>query len=123
MAVKTADSVLARMALVPRVLEARGLDVTPGMIARLRALGDAGSVAVLEVILAEEVRHVAIGSRWFAWCCAREGLEPRATFIVLLRGNARGSLRGPFNRQARMEAGFDEAELADLARLVEEMST
>ena len=120
MALKTDDSVLARMALVPRVLEARGLDVTPGIIERLRVLGDVASVAVLEVILAEEVRHVAIGSRWYAWCCAREGKEPRATFLDLLRGHARGSLRGPFNRQARLDAGFDEDELAGIARLLEE---
>lgn len=120
MAVKTDDSVLARMALVPRVLEARGLDVTPGIIERLRVLGDTQSVAVLDVILAEEVRHVAIGSRWYAWCCAREGREPRATFLDLLRVHARGSLRGPFNRQARLDAGFDEDELAGIARLLEE---
>ena len=120
MACKTADSVLARMALVPRVLEARGLDVTPGMIARLRGLGDHASVAVLQTILAEEVRHVAIGSRWFAWCCAREGCEPQATFLDLLRGNARGSLRGPFNRMARLQAGFDDAELVAIARLAEQ---
>ncbi len=120
MAVKTDESVLARMALVPRVLEARGLDVTPGMIARLRGLGETEAVAVLEVILAEEVRHVAIGSRWFAWCCAREGVEPRATFLSLLRGNARGSLRGPFNLEARRAAGFDDDELADIARLAGE---
>ena len=120
MALKTDDSVLARMALVPRVLEARGLDVTPGIITRLRALRDAESVAVLEVILAEEVRHVAIGSRWYLWCCEREGREPRATFLELLRGQAKGSLRGPFNRQARLDAGFDEDELAGIARLAQE---
>ena len=122
MALKTDESVLARMALVPRVLEARGLDVTPGMIARLRVLGDHASVAVLEVILAEEVRHVAIGSRWFAWCCARDGREPRSTFIELLRGEVRRSLRGPFNIAARMDAGFDEHELAAIARLAEEVA-
>ena len=119
MAEKTADSCLARMALVPRVLEARGLDVTPGMIARLRGLGDGASADVLEVILREEVRHVAIGSRWFAWCCAREGREPQSTFIALVRDVARGSIRGPFNRPARTAAGFAEAELASLAALAQ----
>ena len=119
MAVKTADSDLARMALVPRVLEARGLDVTPGMIERLRGLGDQASVAVLQTILAEEVRHVAIGSHWFAWCCERDGVAPGPTFIGLLRGVARGSLRGPFNRPARLAAGFDDAELDSIARLAE----
>lgn len=117
MAERTADSCLARMALVPRVLEARGLDVTPGMIERLRSLGDQRSVAVLEVILAEEVRHVAIGSQWFAWCCGKEGLEPEATFIELLRGIARRSICGPFNLPARRAAGFAESELRLLAAL------
>jgi uncharacterized ferritin-like protein (DUF455 family) len=117
MAEKSADRCLARMALVPRLLEARGLDVTPGMIARFRALGDAASVAVLETILREEVGHVAIGSRWFAWCCAREGLAPEDTFIELLREVARGALRGPFNLEARRAAGFDDGELERLAAL------
>ena len=119
MAEKTAGSVLERMALVPRVLEARGLDVTPGMILRLRSNGDEASAAVLEIILAEEVGHVAIGSRWFAWCCEREGVEPGATFIALLRGVGRGSLRGPFNLPARQAAGFDEAEMQRITDLLE----
>lgn len=114
MAEKTAHSCLARMALVPRVLEARGLDVTPGMITRLRGLGDTESVAVLEVILAEEVRHVAIGSRWFAWCCEREGLVPDETFLGLAREEARGAIRGPFNIAARTAAGFADSELRAL---------
>jgi uncharacterized ferritin-like protein (DUF455 family) len=117
MAEKSADRCLARMALVPRLLEARGLDVTPGMIARFRALGDHESVAILETILREEVGHVAIGSRWFAWCCAREGLAPEDTFIELLGDVARGALRGPFNLEARRAAGFDESELGRLAAL------
>jgi uncharacterized ferritin-like protein (DUF455 family) len=120
MALKTDASALARMALVPRLLEARGLDVTPGMISRLRGQGDAASAQVLEVILAEEVRHVAIGSRWFAWCCQREGVEPGPTFLALVRGIGKGSLRGPFNREARLLAGFDEAELAGIAGLAGE---
>lgn len=116
MAVKTADSCLARMALVPRVLEARGLDVTPGMIARLRAVGDDATANILGVILREEVPHVAAGTRWFRWCCAREGRDPDATFANLLREHVRGGLRGPFNFDARRAAGFGEAELARLAR-------
>ena len=111
MAVKTAHSDTARMALVPRVLEARGLDVTPGMIERLQRAGDTATVAVLEVILREEVAHVAFGSRWFRWCCQRDGIDPRATFRVLLEEYMGGNLRGPFNHAARREAGFDEAEL------------
>jgi uncharacterized ferritin-like protein (DUF455 family) len=117
MAEKSAGRCLARMALVPRLLEARGLDVTPGMIERFRSQRDAASVAVLETILREEVGHVAIGSRWFAWCCAREGLAPEETFIGLLRAEARGALRGPFNLAARRAAGFDDSELQRLAAL------
>ena len=114
MAVKTAGSCRERMALVPRVLEARGLDVTPGMIARLRDVGDAETIAILEVILREEVAHVAAGSRWFRWCCADEGIEPEAEFARLLALHARGALRGPVNLEARRAAGFTESELQGL---------
>lgn len=114
MAEATADSVLARMALVPRVLEARGLDVTPGMITRLRAVGDDATADMLEIILREEVAHVAAGSRWFRWCCARDGLEPGATFRGLLQEHLRAGLKGPFNLAARRAAGFAEDELAAL---------
>jgi len=117
MAVKTADSCLARMALVPRVLEARGLDVTPGMIVRLRAVGDETTAAILEIILREEVAHVAAGSRWFAWCCEREGVDAQSTFHALIDKHLRGSLRGPFNTEARLRAGFSAAELARLDEL------
>jgi uncharacterized ferritin-like protein (DUF455 family) len=112
MAVKTADSCLARMALVPRVLEARGLDVTPGMIVRLRDVGDAASAAILEIILREEVAHVAAGSRWFAFCCEREGRDADATFAALIAEHVRGAIKGPFNVDARLAAGFSAAELA-----------
>jgi len=112
MAVKTSTSCMARMALVPRVLEARGLDVTTAMIERLRAVGDQRTVEILELILREEVAHVAAGSRWFAWCCEREGHDPEATFIALVREFARGTLKGPFNASARLAAGFSAAELA-----------
>jgi uncharacterized ferritin-like protein (DUF455 family) len=117
MAEKTAHHDTARMALVPRVLEARGLDVTPGMIDRLRAVGDEGTIAVLEVILREEVAHVAAGTRWFRWCCERDGLDPRETFLDLLRNYMGRNLRGPFNRPARLQAGFDEHELDQLTAL------
>jgi uncharacterized ferritin-like protein (DUF455 family) len=112
LAVKTSDSCLARMALVPRVLEARGLDVTPGMIARLRSVGDDTTAGILEVILREEVAHVAAGTRWFRWCCERDGRDPVATFHDLLRERLAGGLRGPFNPDARRAAGFGEDELA-----------
>ncbi len=114
MAVKTSDSCLARMALVPRVLEARGLDVTPGMIEKFRRAGDDATVAILELILREEVAHVAAGSRWFAWCCEREGRDFGATFDELIVRHAPGAVRGPFNAAARMAAGFSEAELRRL---------
>jgi uncharacterized ferritin-like protein (DUF455 family) len=114
MAEKTAHDALARMALVPRVLEARGLDVTPGMIAKLRALGDDATVEILEIILREEVAHVAAGSRWFRWCCERAGVAPESTFRKLLAEYARGVLHVPFNREARGAAGFSEEELAAL---------
>lgn len=117
MAEKTAHNDTARMALVPRVLEARGLDVTPGMIERLKGTGDHRTVAILEVILREEVAHVAAGTRWYRWCCERDGVEPRDTFIELLQHYMGVSLRGPFNRPARLEAGFDEYELDRLTAL------
>ncbi|MCR6702386.1 MAG: ferritin-like domain-containing protein [Dokdonella sp.] len=114
MARLTAGSCLERMALVPRVLEARGLDVTPGMIERLRSVGDRQTVAILETILREEVAHVAAGSRWFAWCCARAGCEPGDTFRALIERHLPGGLRGPFNTDARLQAGFSAQELAEL---------
>ena len=107
---KTSHDVLVRMACVPRVLEARGLDVTPNMIRRLRELRDAETIAVLEVILEEEVRHVEIGSRWFRWCCAQRGLDPTPTFARLLAENG-VLLRPPFNLEARARAGFLPEEL------------
>ena len=95
MAEKTAHDGLARMALVPRVLEARGLDVTPGMIAKLRNLGDHVTVEILELILREEVAHVAAGSHWFRWYCERASVEPRATFRELLAKVCRPHLAWP----------------------------
>lgn len=114
---KTAHDGLARMALVPRVLEARGLDVTPGMIAKLRGLGDDATADILEIILREEVAHVAAGSRWFRWYCDRAGVDPRLRFRELLKEYAGGYLHGPFNLQARLLAGFDEDEMAALSQL------
>ncbi|MDZ3822684.1 MAG: ferritin-like domain-containing protein [Pseudoxanthomonas sp.] len=118
MAVRTDHDCLQRMALVPRVLEARGLDVTPGMIARMRAAGDLETVAVLETILAEEVAHVAAGSRWFRWCCQRAGVCPETRFRELVDGLAAGVLRGPLNHEARRAAGFSGAELERLGQRV-----
>jgi uncharacterized ferritin-like protein (DUF455 family) len=96
------------------VLEARGLDVTPGMIVKLRSLGDTATVGILETILREEVAHVAAGSRWYRWYCERAGIEPRSRFRELLHEYAGGVLHGPFNTDARLAAGFDEDELRSL---------
>ena len=109
-AVRTADDPLRRMALVPRVLEARGLDVSPGMIERFDAVGDTPSADALRMILAEEVGHVAIGSRWFRWMCAQRGLEPDGTFRVLL-DEAGVRVVPPLNTEARLAAGFGAEEL------------
>jgi uncharacterized ferritin-like protein (DUF455 family) len=117
MAQRTADDCLKRMALVPRVLEARGLDVTPGMIERVKAAGDKELVRVLRVILEEEVRHVKIGSHWFHVCCDQRGLEPESTFLALLEQYFKGAIRGPFNIPARMQAGFTQREMEALAGL------
>ena len=117
MAVRTGSSCLERMALVPRVLEARGLDVTPAMIARLRSAGDEDSAGILEIILREEVAHVAAGSRWFAWCCERAGLDAEATFAQLVERFAAGAVKAPLNAGARLAAGFSAEELSHLTAL------
>ena len=107
---KTAHDVLVRMALVPRVLEARGLDVTPGIIQGLKEIGDDGTVRILEVILDEEVRHVRIGTHWFHHCCAQRKLDPAATFTRLMAEH-RMRIHPPVNRAARLLAGFADSEL------------
>jgi uncharacterized ferritin-like protein (DUF455 family) len=116
-ACKTDADVLVRMALVPRVLEARGLDVTPGMMQRLREAGDEPSVAVLDIILRDEIGHVRIGSHWFRYCCEQRGLEPEATFRQLIMDVLQGPLRGPFYTEARLQAGFSAAELEQLQEM------
>ena len=116
---KTAHDGLDRMALVPRVLEARGLDVTPGMIVKLRGLGDDATADVLEVILREEVAHVAAGSHWFRWHCAQRGIAPEPKFRELLAGYARAVLHGPFNIEARSAAGFSVEEIEALLQAAE----
>jgi uncharacterized ferritin-like protein (DUF455 family) len=116
MAQRTAQDPLARMALVPRVLEARGLDVTPGMIERLLAVGDQETAARLGIILRDEVGHVAAGSRWFRHLCATRGLDPRPTFFALLDAYLTGEVRGPLNLPDRRRGGFDEEELLLLSQ-------
>jgi uncharacterized ferritin-like protein (DUF455 family) len=117
MALRTDHDCLARMALVPRVLEARGLDVTPAMIGRVRSAGDPQTADVLALILREEVAHVAAGSRWLRWLCEQQGRDPETTFADLLRQQAAGVLRRPFNRPARQLAGFSVTELDALEAL------
>jgi len=112
--VQTQHDVVARMALVPRVLEARGLDVTPGMIARLERVADNAAVDILKIIYQDEIGHVNTGSQWFFYHCEQRHLEPRKTFQEMVDKHLHGELRGPFNISARLQAGFDEMELAEL---------
>jgi uncharacterized ferritin-like protein (DUF455 family) len=114
---RTRDNVLARMALVPRTLEARGLDASPPIRARLHQAGDHASAAILDVILRDEIGHVLIGNRWFRYLCERAQLDPHQTYLGLADEYRAPKLRGPFNFDARRAAGFDEAELAALAAL------
>jgi len=103
---KTAHDLLARLAVVPMVLEARGLDVTPAMIARLDLAGDRASADVLRRIYAEEVAHVAAGTRWFAWVCGERGVDPVPTWRRLVPTFCQGVLKPPFNEDARERAGI-----------------
>ena len=102
----TARNLPARLAVVPMVLEARGLDVTPGMIEIFREAGDSESVSALEIIYSEEVAHVAYGSKWFHFLCGRDNLDPKPRFHALVRKFFDGQLRPPFNEEKRAEAGL-----------------
>lgn len=112
MAQKTAHDVLARMALVPRVLEARGLDVTPGMMRRLQQAGDTRTVELLEIILRDEIGHVAIGTRWFSYCCEQRGIDREVTFEQLVLQYVASRGKRPIDRVARTAAGFSEREMS-----------
>lgn len=116
-ALKTDQDVLVRMALVPRVLEARGLDVTPPMMERLREVGDNATAEVLAIILRDEVGHVRMGSYWYRYCCDLRGLEPESTFRQLLREVLQAPVRGPFYTEGRLQAGFSAEELVQLKSL------
>jgi len=108
----TADDLLARLAMVPRCMEARGLDVTPAIIAKFKNLGDDASVTLLERILTDEITHVERGSFWFKWLCKEKGLEPEAKYRELIKQYYQGGRpKGPFNREMRIIAGFSNAEL------------
>jgi uncharacterized ferritin-like protein (DUF455 family) len=111
-ATDTADDVLARLAMVPRCMEARGLDVTPALIEKFRRLGDEKSAALLTRILTDEVGHVQLGSRWFKYVCEGQGAEPEAKYRELIGLYYKGGKpKGPFNREMRIIAGFSNAEL------------
>jgi uncharacterized ferritin-like protein (DUF455 family) len=115
MALRTQDDVLARMALVPRTLEARGLDATPAIQAKLARAGDARAVEILDVILREEIGHVAIGNRWYAWACEQAGVrDPEAHYHALLTHHGAPWPRAPINHVARIEAGFTVEALSKL---------
>lgn len=118
MACRTADDVLARMALVPRVLEARGLDATPPIADKLRSIGDHDSVGVLEIILRDEVGHVAIGDHWFRVCCLERSLDPEASYVDLIKRFNAPWPQPPLHREARLAAGFsvDELDRLELGR-------
>ncbi|KAF0203193.1 MAG: hypothetical protein FD173_1843 [Gallionellaceae bacterium] len=114
MAVRTQHDVLVRMALLPRTMEARGLDVTPGTKAKLVQAGDHAVGPILDIVLRDEIGHVTIGNRWFNYLCEQRGLEPEATYAGLLVEYNAVLRRGPFNLEARRAAGFSEQELAGL---------
>ena len=116
MARKTGGDVLDRMALVPRVLEARGLDASPALIAKLRGAGDEDSARVVERILHDEVAHVAAGNRWFEWLCGTRGLDPIGEFRRLARRHEAPRLRPPLNLEARRRAGFSSVELSAMSQ-------
>jgi uncharacterized ferritin-like protein (DUF455 family) len=114
MAVKSDNDVMVRMALVPRVLEARGLDVTPGMIEKLKKVGDMALVECLEVIYRDEIGHVQIGSHWFNEVCKQRSISPDETFKDLLDEYLEDTVFGPFDKSTREKAGFSRREIEDL---------
>lgn len=106
-ALETKDDLLARLAVVPLVLEARGLDVTPGMIERFKKFGDQKGADVLETIYQEEIDHVKAGAKWFRFVCARENKDPKITYQTLVKKYFKGKLKPPFNEKARSLAGLE----------------
>ncbi|MCD6026473.1 MAG: hypothetical protein K0R08_992 [Solimicrobium sp.] len=111
MVAKTKDNVLARMALVPRTLEARGLDAAPRTRSKLLQAGDKAGAAIIDIILRDEIGHVAIGNRWFGYLCQQRDLDPISCYANLAATYSAPKLRGPFNLAARRAAGFSESEL------------
>ena len=117
LAQKTTDDTLKRMALVPRVMEARGLDVTPGMSRRFEAVGDDRMVEILAIILRDEVGHVEAGSRWYHYLCKQRGVDADSYYIDLMNEYFAGGLKCPLHKPARLKAGFSEQELEHLESL------
>jgi uncharacterized ferritin-like protein (DUF455 family) len=117
MAERTRNDLLARIALVPRTAEARGLDASPHVKAKLVKAGDHAGAEILDIILRVEIGHVAVGNHWYNWLCGQRGLEPVATYAELAQTYGAPRLRGPFNMEARLAAGFsrEELELLDKA--------
>ncbi len=116
---RTTDSVIARMALVPRTMEARGLDAVPEIRDRFKQIKDERAVEILEIILHDEIGHVLVGNRWFNFLCANENLSPIPTYRELAEKYRAPTLRGPFNFDAREQAGFTAEELEILESLSE----
>lgn len=112
MARRTRHDVLVRMALVPRILEARGLDVAPPMITKLEQLGDHATATILQRIYTDEITHVEVGNRWFRYVCDSRSLDGTLVFRDLLKGQNSAYLRSPYNDTARLQAGFTLAEMA-----------
>ena len=112
MADRTKDDILARIALVPRTMEARGLDASPALRAKVAQVGDIEAASILDIILRDEIGHVAIGNHWFNWLCESRGLEPISAYATLAKQYEAPTPRKPFNHQARLAAGFTEQELA-----------
>jgi len=117
MARRTCHDILVRMALVPRILEARGLDVAPPMIEKLQRLGDEDTARILQRIYTDEITHVEVGNRWFRYLCEQRELDGTEVFRDLLKGENSAYLRSPYNEKARLQAGFNEEELT----LIKEM--
>lgn len=116
---KTGYDVLVRMALVPRLLEARGLDVTPEIAKRLKAAGDTTACEILQIIFQDELGHVLVGNRWYHYLCEQRGIDPLTTFKSLLEQHAPTYLRRPFGIEARKKAGFKDDELDLIHQLTE----
>lgn len=102
----TGHDLTARLAIVPLILEARGLDITPTLLRQIEEVKDCETAAIFRIIYRDEQGHVAVGAKWFRFLCLREGVEPAATFQTLVRTHFRGPLKPPFNDQARAQAGL-----------------